>query len=105
MFDISFAELLIVAVIALVVLGPEELPRALRAVVKFFRSLKSMWLEVQQGIDTLMDDEDVKEVRRQVDAERRYIIDEAGNYQEVHDISEWLDTKPKPAPKQDTPSE
>ena len=31
MFDIGFAELLIVAVVALVVLGPEKLPTAARA--------------------------------------------------------------------------
>lgn len=42
MFDIGFWELVLISVVALVVLGPERLPTAIRSVTKFVRTAKSM---------------------------------------------------------------
>ncbi|HBV76446.1 Sec-independent protein translocase protein TatB [Vibrio casei] len=42
MFDIGFWELVLISVVALVVLGPERLPVAIRSVTKFVRTAKSM---------------------------------------------------------------
>ncbi len=42
MFDISFWELFIVGIVALLILGPERLPSAIRSTVTTIRSLKSM---------------------------------------------------------------
>lgn len=42
MFDMGFWELLVIGVIALLVLGPERLPGALRSTLKTVRSVRSM---------------------------------------------------------------
>ena len=42
MFDVGFGELVLISVIALVVLGPERLPTAIRSVSKFIRTAKTM---------------------------------------------------------------
>ncbi|MDN4502117.1 Sec-independent protein translocase protein TatB [Alteromonadaceae bacterium BrNp21-10] len=42
MFDIGFWELLLIGVVALLVLGPERLPGAIRSASKTFRSAKSV---------------------------------------------------------------
>lgn len=42
MFDIGFWELVLIGIIALVVLGPERLPTAIRSVSKFVRTAKTM---------------------------------------------------------------
>lgn len=42
MFDIGFWELVLISVVALVVLGPERLPHAIRSVTKFIGAAKSM---------------------------------------------------------------
>lgn len=42
MFDIGFWELILISVVALVVLGPERLPVAIRSVSKFVRTAKTM---------------------------------------------------------------
>lgn len=42
MFDISFWELFIVGIVALLILGPERLPGAIRSTVKTIRSVKGM---------------------------------------------------------------
>ncbi|OEE44523.1 Sec-independent protein translocase protein TatB [Vibrio anguillarum] len=42
MFDIGFWELVLISVVALVVLGPERLPHAIRSVAKFVSTAKNM---------------------------------------------------------------
>ncbi len=42
MFDIGFFELLIIALVGLVVLGPERLPGAIRSTINTVRSIKGM---------------------------------------------------------------
>ncbi|MGL4193141.1 MAG: Sec-independent protein translocase protein TatB [Vibrio sp.] len=42
MFDVGFWELVLIAIVALVVLGPERLPHAIRSVAKFVSTAKSM---------------------------------------------------------------
>ncbi len=42
MFDIGWQELFIVAVLALLVIGPKDLPRALRAMGKWVRKARSL---------------------------------------------------------------
>ncbi|MET1218809.1 MAG: Sec-independent protein translocase protein TatB [Glaciecola sp.] len=42
MFDIGFWELLVIAVMALLVLGPEKMPGAIRSTAKTIRSVKAM---------------------------------------------------------------
>jgi len=54
MFDIGFAELLIVAVVALLVLGPEKLPTAVRTlglwVGKFRRTVSGIQSEISEEL-------------------------------------------------------
>jgi sec-independent protein translocase protein TatB len=51
MFDIGFWEILIIAVLGLIVLGPERLPGALRSVSKTVRNIKGMAQGFQQEIE------------------------------------------------------
>lgn len=50
MFDIGFWELTVIAVMGLVILGPERLPTALRSVMKTVRSVRSMAQNVKEDI-------------------------------------------------------
>ncbi|RLM19776.1 twin arginine-targeting protein translocase TatB [Brenneria alni] len=50
MFDIGFSELLLVMVIGLVVLGPERLPVAVKTVVSWIRTLRSLASTVQNEL-------------------------------------------------------
>ena len=47
MFDIGFSELLLIAVIALVVLGPERLPKAARFAGLWVRRARAQWYAVK----------------------------------------------------------
>ena len=47
MFDIGFSELLIIAVVALIVLGPEKLPKAARFAGLWVRKARGQWYAVK----------------------------------------------------------
>lgn len=50
MFDIGFSELLLVFIIGLVVLGPQRLPVAVKAVAGWIRALRSLATTVQNEL-------------------------------------------------------
>jgi len=51
MFDIGFSELLLVAVVALVVLGPERLPRAAKFAGLWVRRARAQWYSVKSEFE------------------------------------------------------
>lgn len=51
MFDIGFSELLLVAVISLLVLGPERLPGAVRTASTWLRSIRRSFNEVRDELE------------------------------------------------------
>lgn len=68
MFDIGFLELLLVAVIALLVLGPERLPGAARRAGLWIGRVRRFSSQVSQEIDRQLQAEELKEkLRREGD--------------------------------------
>ncbi len=61
MFDIGFLELVLIAVIALLVLGPERLPKAARAAGAMVGKAKRMVSQFSQEIDKQMKAEELRE--------------------------------------------
>jgi len=51
MFDFSFGELLVVALVALVVLGPERLPKAARFTGLWVRRARAQWYSVKSELE------------------------------------------------------
>ena len=60
MFDIGFSELLVIAVVALLVLGPERLPRAARFAGLWVRRARAQWYAVKSELETELADEDMR---------------------------------------------
>ncbi len=61
MFDIGFTELLLVAIIALIVLGPERLPHAVRTTAKWVSKIRSMFSQVKAQIEREIDADEVRQ--------------------------------------------
>ena len=53
MFDFSFAELALIVIVAVVFIGPKELPSVLRGVGKAMRAARSLAGEVRHTFDEL----------------------------------------------------
>ena len=68
MFDFGFSELLVVAVVALMVLGPERLPKAARFAGLWVRRARAQWYSVKSELESeLADDELKRSLRRMQD--------------------------------------
>lgn len=65
MFDIGWPELMLVVVAALLVIGPKELPGAIRTVASVVRKLRGMAREFQSGLDDIARDSGIGEVKDQ----------------------------------------
>ena len=60
MFDIGLSEILIVAIVALIVLGPERLPKAARLAGYWVRKARAQWYTVKAELESEMADEELK---------------------------------------------
>lgn len=67
MFDIGWSELLVIAVVALVVLGPKDLPRAMRFCAHWVRKARGMVREFQGHVDEMVREAELDEVRKEID--------------------------------------
>lgn len=61
MFGMGFTEILIIAVIAILFLGPDKLPGAMVEIAKFFRSVKKTIGTVKDSLEEEMNITDIKE--------------------------------------------
>ncbi len=62
MFDIAPTELLIVAVVALVVIGPKDLPNVMRTVGEWVARARGMARHFRSGIDTMIREAELEEM-------------------------------------------
>lgn len=61
MFGLGFTEIMIIAVIAILFLGPDKLPSAMIDIAKFFRSVKKTVGDVKDSIEQEMNVSEMKE--------------------------------------------
>lgn len=71
MFDIAWDELLLIAVVALVVIGPKDLPRVLATVGRWVGRARRMAAEFQSGIERMAREAELEEMRREIDEANR----------------------------------
>jgi sec-independent protein translocase protein TatB len=67
MFDIGWSELLVIGVVALIVIGPKELPGVLRAVGHWMGKVRRMASEFQDQFREAMREAEVADLKRQFD--------------------------------------
>ena len=76
MFDIGFAELLLLSLVGLLVLGPERLPRVARTLGGMARKARGSWLSLKRSIEAEMRAEELKEPLRHFEKELKSTVDE-----------------------------
>ncbi|CAI9120319.1 Sec-independent protein translocase protein TatB [Brytella acorum] len=65
MFDFSWSEIALTVIVALVFIGPKDLPVALRTLSKGVKAIRRMASEFQSHVDEMVRDADLGEVRDQ----------------------------------------
>jgi len=72
-FDIGFSEIMVIAVVALIVIGPERLPKVARTLGHMFGRLQRYVNEVKADINREMELEELRKLQSQVQSAARDI--------------------------------
>lgn len=64
MFDIGWTELLLIGIVALIVVGPKELPGMFRKMGQFTGKARAMARDFQRAMDSAADEAGVKDIQR-----------------------------------------
>jgi sec-independent protein translocase protein TatB len=67
MFDIGWGELLIIGIVALIAIGPKELPGALRALGQWMGKIRRMASEFQNQFQEAMREAELSDLKKEVD--------------------------------------
>ncbi len=70
MFDIGWPEFLVILVVALIIIGPRDLPGALRQVGRWVRSARKVAREFQRHVDDAMRDTELEDLKKGIEATR-----------------------------------
>ena len=87
MFDIGFSELFVIAIVALLVLGPERLPKAARFAGLWVRRARAQWYSVKSELEHELAAEELK----------RNLRDTEQTLREAHDELKPASTRPATA--------
>ncbi len=98
MLDIGWTEMAFIAVIALIVIGPKDLPKAMRTVSHWVRKARSLAREFQSGLDDIARETELDEIKDQItgatdfdlESEIENTIDPTGSVNEAMDLSSEL---------------
>jgi sec-independent protein translocase protein TatB len=63
MFDFSWSEIFVIGVVALVLIGPKDMPVAVRAIARVLKKMRRMAGEFQGHVDDMMRDADLGDVQ------------------------------------------
>jgi sec-independent protein translocase protein TatB len=107
MFDFAWSELALIAVVALVVIGPKDLPRVMRTVGQWTRRARAIAREFQGSLDQMVREAELDDMKRHIDRatsfnvenEIRRTIDPTGDLQRSLDepvMTNPLADPPKP---------
>src|SRR5579863_8734723 len=90
LFDIAWPELILIGAVALVVIGPKDLPRAMRIAGYWMRKARTLSREFQSSVDQMIREAELDEVRQElnkvtdfnIESEFHNTIDPTGELQE-----------------------
>ena len=74
MFDIGWSEMAVIAIVALIVIGPKELPNALRSVARWVKQARRLAREFQGGIDQIVREAELDDARKAVQSASAYNV-------------------------------
>ncbi len=84
MFDISWTEFLLIGVVALIVIGPKELPTVMRWLGQWTRKIRSMAADFQNQFHEAMREAEMTDLKKQVDD----MASDIKNYDPLKDVRE-----------------
>ena len=107
MFDIGWGEFLVIGIVALIAIGPKELPAVLRAVGQWVTKLRRMATEFQSQFQEAIREAEMADLKKEVDEMTEKAKDYA-HFDPIGDIRKEIETisadKPAETPAAETPA-
>jgi sec-independent protein translocase protein TatB len=75
MFDIGWSELLVIAVVAIVVVGPKDLPKLMRGFGHYAGKLRRAASDFQRQFEEAMRESEIEEVRKAIESAQAAPLD------------------------------
>jgi len=110
LLDFGWSELMLIGVVALVVIGPKDLPKALRVAGFWVRKARTLSREFQSSVEQMIREAELDEVRQELkkateidlDKEFRQVVDPTGSLAESLKPPELPNFSGHPAPVEDS---
>ena len=102
MFDIGWSEILLIGVVALIAIGPKELPGALRTVGQWTGKIRRMAAEFQDQFREAMREAEMSDIKKDIDEATRNIGTGLDPF-DFNDATDWKPADPAAAPTAPTP--
>lgn len=88
MLDLSWPELFVIAAVALVIIGPQDIPKIMYGMGRFVRRLQYVRFALSQQFDDFMKDNDLEDIRKAAEMKPDALFDEAAADEEEMYVSE-----------------
>ncbi len=92
-FDIGFGELLVIGVVALIVIGPKDLPQMFRGVGRFTGRMRAMADDFRRTMESAADEAGVNDIKRDFKEVSNYAKNESGVSEANQAIREFNSTR------------
>ena len=106
MFDIAPSELLLVAIVALIAIGPKDLPLALRSLGKWMGKMRRMSNHFRAGVDAMIREAELAEIEKEWQERNKRIMAEHPDAETLDQTAVMtpLDSPPLPPPADAPPT-
>jgi sec-independent protein translocase protein TatB len=96
MLDFSFGELALIVLVALVIVGPKDMPVVMRTIGRWVGQFRGITDEFRAGFKSAMNETSLKDIEKDlahIQEEIQFIKDEQGNMQRTYDISDFMEER------------
>ena len=90
MFDIGFDEMLVIAVVAIIVIGPKDLPLALRSVGRWVAKVRRVSGHFRTGVETMIREAELEEMEKKWREQNAAIMEAHPHPQHDDDAAETI---------------
>lgn len=101
MFDIGWSELVVIGIVALIAIGPKELPTVLRTIGQYMGKVRRMASEFQGQFQEAMREAEVADLKKQAD-DLSSTVSSYTNYDPMADVQKSMEAAVAPEPGENT---
>src|SRR5512138_886584 len=104
MFDIGWGELVVIGIVALIAIGPKELPTVLRTVGQYMGKVRRMASEFQSQFQEAMREAEMADIKKSVDEMTDAATKQFSDFDPIGTVRKEINSLSSIDPLKDTPS-